>query len=360
MQYSIHITESENVVLKISSFIKVIAIMCRITGYFLISLALFLFLGQTLMPAQIVLGSGIFLWGISHAIYHKTETEPAQLDFDNHEQVLRIFHLQRRKSYLALQLPFSEIKAFCTTQIYRRNQKSFSTVLHFRNGSRWILFTSHAENKTGYFTEQLINGVKLPASGNRITITKPTKLIQDERKPFCYSWSFGFFSRNKIPGYLAVAGFLWAMLVAVMSSDLIGLTAVSIFTSIIMFIFMHFGWRWVGAKGQLEMENGCILYYEKRGTKLRLRHKIPVNEVNHVISDNTIGGGMAIFILRKKEWETLSRIANGEVSVSEVLSTLQLIRDVFKFYTPNLNLSEQLQFAILIETTLLGGRVSNK
>lgn len=330
-------------------------VLLKILGYATLAVGLLLILGDPSGVAwQITLGFGLFFWGISHAIRNMTEYLPSRLEFDNHAAALLVFQNVQTGETPGAQIPYTRLRQFLTVQRYDDGIQYFCTALEFKNGSLWVLSSPGNEKRAERLTYELESAVTFPQHGGDTPPDLPRGIrTHNSGDTATFTWKFNFFSQKNLPSYAAVGGFLWAMLASVSTNDTWGKIAVLIFASIIFGAFLYFAIRWTGAHGQLEIDKKEVRYFEKRGLKKRLRHSIPLQELDRVLCGaGASGGDMAIYLVRPAEYSELRRIDAGEVGIGGVADALSLMRRVFKIYTPTLNLSERYQLASAIESAI--------
>lgn len=347
---SVEIMDPARVVLRRREAYKAISVALRIQGIALFLAGILLIASE---PAgsvgQAVTGFGLFFWGISYAIRRNAENEPSRLEFDNKAGALRIFQKVKKTEIQGAELAYGKIAQFLTVPIYDEGSKTYATTLAFKNGARWVIRSSRREDTARQLTMQLTTAVDLRRDAPVSSPVLPTAVKVERSAVTVFSWPFDFLSLPMLPPYLAVAGFLWAMLAIVAANDVIGTMAVGAFTALVAGVFIYFGLRWVGARGFLEIGPDQIRYFEKRGFSRKMRHSIKTADLSHVICGSPVGSGIAILLVNHDEWVQLQKIGNGEVDLSEILDALSLVRRVFKIYTPTLNFSEQVRFAAAIE-----------
>jgi hypothetical protein len=335
-------------------------VLLKILGYATLAVGVLLILGDPEGTSwQITLGFGMFFWGIAHAIRNMARYQPSRLEFDNHSATLTVFQNGEHRESVGVQIPYARLRRFSTTHRYDDGIQYFCTALEFKNGSLWVLSSPGDEKKATGLTHVLESAVPFGQGvSNGIPELPASVQVEKSAGTTSYTWNFDLLSRKNLPTYLAVIGFLWAMLAAVSTNDTFGRIAVLVFASVISGAFLYFAVRWVGARGCLEIDSSEVRYFERRGFTKRLRHSISRADLDRVLCGaGAAGGDKAIYFVKAGEFQELKKIEAGEVGISGVLDALQLMRHVFKIYTPTLNLSERYRFAANIEATM--GAVKN-
>lgn len=353
MEFTVESVTPAKTVLRATRSYGFFFVLLKILGYAALALGLLLILGEPGGAAwQVTMGLGLFFWGASHAIRGLQQYLPGRLEFDNDLAMLRVFQHSATGEKPGVEIPYARLNRFLTTHQYDDGIQYFRTALEFANGSLWMLNSRGNEKSADALTDELTRAIALSNRGEDTPVQLP-RGVRSANNSTTFLWQFDFFSRRNIPSFAAVFGFIWAMLAAVAAGDSGGKIAVFIFAAVIFGAVAYFGIRWIGAEGCLEIDGNEVRYFEKRGFKKRLRHSIPLGELDRVLCGaGASGGDTAIYLVRPAEFKELRKIDAGDVGIGGVADAFGLMRRVFKIYTPTLNLSERYKFAAVIEAAV--------
>lgn len=347
MEYAVVVAAPDRLVLGAKRTNRIIGLLLAVPGYLLLASGLILLVASPAEAVwQVLAGFGLFFWGASNAVLRSYQLFPRQLVFDNATGTLRL--VQGKHSTAAepgTRIGFQEIAGFAIERRRDEGTETWCANLSLRDGSQWTLFTSRRMADARAFADQLTAGVNL-AKKAEIAPPHLPATVQSTEQPgsIAFSWRFAFFGRRNMPSFLLITGFLWALIAIGSETDTIGMFAVLCFSAVIVAALAYFAWRWVGAKGTIEIDAREVRYAETRGKSRRLVHEIALADLEKIVGADTTGD-FAIYFLTAEEHAYLQKIRTGSIGLAEVADALGFMRRVFKVYTPTLNFAERLAFA---------------
>jgi len=351
LHYKIDDTNPQQIILTPNSTHGVLGAVFLTIGIFCLLIGLLLFAGNPPhTSSQVFSGFGLFFWGASRLIKRNTELQPARAIFDNANQRLSISHKIGGKLTEGATIAYSELHDFHKTkrQVGESNISS-CLALRFKDGNSWIVrYYGSNEDELRSDRDKLNGLIRFDRTGETATaFTLPQKIRVNENQGVkTYVWSFDFLSLRNIGGLLAIFGFFWAAFALVFSMDFIGGWIMTVLLGLFAGLILFLLYRWVGASAVLEIDSSELRYFEKRGLRKKLKHKLGRNELARIVFNPDFSGlQQAMFFLKQEDIKMMKNMDEGEIELGDLFSIIAFLKNSFKVYVPTLNFSERLLLA---------------
>ncbi|HRP68458.1 MAG TPA: hypothetical protein PLY93_02915 [Turneriella sp.] len=348
MNFRIRSITPESLILQQTKGFVLVRVIFKIFALILLGAGALFVLGEPQNTvAYMLLGFGIFLWGASDTAKNFSRQLPAKLIFDNQAGLLRFIQRVRKKNIETVAVSYAEIADFKT--ITRRQDRvvRYFTALEWQDDSLLLLCSHNTQKKANEEVLKFRASIALHKKSEPVVFTPPVRVQEKSlADKTVFTWRFDFFNPKNRTTYLAVVSFSGVLVALGFQLDILGKILAFAASGVILGIPFCFALRWVGAEGVFEIDKHEIRYWEKRGPKTELKHSILLRELERVWCV-ALGrsNDMAVYLLKKEEYELYLKIIEGEIAMGDIISALQILYRSFKIYTPQLNFSERFRFA---------------
>lgn len=310
--------------------------------------------GEDMHPHMLGTGLGLFLLSAGVLVFTQVRL-PDTLTFDNDQSALVI--KEKGRAGGVVQVPYSDIAGF-HVRLHRQDRSAFYAVeMEKKDGACWSLLFFGTEGAARDACAILNEGVKLdaPAPLQAPPVSVPGDISLGERDGVSViSWKKRQPFISLTSGYAIIAGFSMTIYgIALLSDNRIAYYLAVAFAAVIAALAVFFFFYNINRRYFVEVGRGVFRYYTTGLLFHGLRFERPVMEIDSIIFNfSALRGETALYVLSRKERETLIAINRGDVQLGDILGAVGFMAKVPRVDTGHLGIAGKLRLEGIIQNAV--------